>query len=138
MQSIEIDFDVFKALMALRGSERDTYSDVLRDLLKLPKYREPLSEAELRRSSAKGKVWQVNHHFRFPAETEFRARYKGKVHYASVADSLLQIDGRGYRNPSSAAAAITGTNVNGWEFWEAKLPDDPEWRKLSAYRRRSF
>lgn len=134
---IEIDFDVFKALTALRGSERDTHNDVLRDLLKLPKSRAPLSDAELARASAKGKVWHPGN-IRFPAGTEFRARYKGKVHHASVADSLLQVDGRGYPNPSSAAFAITGTNVNGWEFWEAKLPDDPEWRKLSAYRRRPF
>lgn len=47
---IEVDFDVFKALTALRESEVDSYNEVIRRLLKLPSARrepEPVAAAEV-------------------------------------------------------------------------------------------
>lgn len=134
MQTIEIDFDVYKALTALRGSERDTYNDVLRDLLKLPKWKEPLTPEELRRATNKGKVWDVRG-VSFPPGTEFRARYKGKTYTGSVEGGGLVVNGKRAVNPSTAAFLITGNNVNGWRFWEARLPGQSDWRRLEAFRR---
>jgi hypothetical protein len=59
MQSIEIDFDVFKALTLLRHSERDSYNDVLRNILKLPANKPPASTEEMERASKRGNVWQI-------------------------------------------------------------------------------
>ncbi len=132
MQTIEIDFDVFKALTALRASERDTYNDVLRDILKLPKHKPPLSPQELDRMIAKGNVWQTGG-VNFPQGTEFRAIYKGKTHTATIKDGALLVNGRRAVNPSSAAHLITGNNVNGWRFWEARLPGHTDWRKLETF-----
>ena len=44
---IEIDFEVFKALTALRKSELDSYNGVVRRLLKLPDHTEMLAAALL-------------------------------------------------------------------------------------------
>ncbi len=135
MQSIEIDFDVFKALTLLRHSERDSFNDVLRDVLKLPAYRPPLSADEMERTSRRGSVWQVGG-VTFPAGTEFRARYKGKIFVGKVKDGALLVNGKRAVNPSNAANIITGNNVNGWRFWEAQLPGREDWRRLDWFRRR--
>ena len=133
MQVIEIDFDVFKALTALRTHERDTNNDVLRSLLKLPANRVQ-SPDEMSRASQAGQVWSTGH-VTFPAGTEFRARYKGKMYSGTIDAGALLVEGKHAVNPSSAAHIITGNNVNGWQFWEARLPGQP-WRRMAHYRTR--
>jgi hypothetical protein len=135
VQSIEIDFDVFKALTALRASEQDAYNDVLRSLLKLPSNKLVQSAEQMSRASPAEKAWQTNG-FNFPAGTEFRARYKGKMYTGTIDKGALLVNGKHAVNPSSAANMITGNNVNGWRFWEARLPGQP-WRRMDFYRTRS-
>jgi hypothetical protein len=135
MQSIEIDFDVFKALTLLRTTEQDSYNDVLRSLLKLPSNRLAQSPEQLSRASQAEKTWQTGG-VNFPPGTEFRARYKGKVYVGTVEKGALLVNGKRAVNPSSAANMITGNNVNGWRFWEARLPGQP-WRRMDFYRPRS-
>ncbi len=135
MQSIEIDFDVFKALTLLRYSERDSYNDVLRSMLKLPSNKPPASAEEMERASKRGNVWQTGGVI-FPAGTEFRARYKGKTHVGAIEAGALVVNGKSAVNPSYAANIITGNNVNGWRFWEARLPGQSNWRRLDFFRTR--
>jgi hypothetical protein len=113
-------------------TERDTYNDVLRDLLKLPKIRPDIGAEEL--VKARAQIWSTGG-VSFPPGTEFRASYKGKVYVAHVKDGALMVNGRKAPNPSAAANLITGTNVNGWRFWEARLPGQSDWRRLENYRR---
>ena len=37
-------------------------------------------------------------------------------------------------SPSEAAHVVTGTSVNGWTFWEARLPGESRWRLLKSMR----
>ena len=55
MYTIEIDFDVFKKLTAMRETETMTYNDVLRKMLALG----PLAMAAPRAEPPEGKPWVV-------------------------------------------------------------------------------
>lgn len=130
MRTIEVDFDVYKALMMRRPSEDVTENDVLRELLHLPRMKEP-SAAPARPALgdwiAKG--------VRFPAGTEFRAHHKGQTYLARVESGALVLNSKRYDSPSSAAVSITGSAVNGWRFWEARLPGEASWKMIESLRR---
>ena len=127
MATIEIDFEVFKALTAQRSSESETYNDVLRKKLGLPP-----RQSESRRDSTGGD-W-ITKGVRFPAGTEFRAKYKGTVYVAKVDKGALVLNGERHESPSSAAGAITKTFVNGWIFWECRFPGELEWKLIKTVR----
>ena len=151
---IEIDFDVFKALTAQRKSELDTYNNVVRRLLGLPDKGAMLAEvirnhgrpnSEIGTSAmglfglsldvekALPGIWYGNVHF--PEETKFRATYKGQTYLAEIKGGKW-VDGDGIvrRSPSDAAGAISGTNVNGWRFWQAQRPGEQGWHRLDEFK----
>lgn len=132
MRTIEVDFDVYKALLMRRPSEDVTENDVLRDLLGLPCRKAAITAAP--GAPAKGD-WVVKG-VRFPAGSEFRAHYKGQTHLGRVVAGALVLEGKPYDSPSAAAVAITGSAVNGWRFWEARLPGEAGWRIIESLRRR--
>ena len=131
MRTIEVDFDVFKELTLRRPSEEVSENAVLRKLLGLQsKPTRQVSETELAPNDwiAKG--------VRFPLGTEFRATHKGQTHLARVDSGSLSLNGRRFESPSAAATAITGNPVNGWRFWECRLPGKSAWESLDAVRKR--
>jgi hypothetical protein len=87
--TIDVDFDVFKALTVRRPSEDVTENDVLRQLLRLP----PKSASALKSENPSPDDW-LTKGVRLPAGTELRAVYKGRTHLARVATGALQLDGR--------------------------------------------
>lgn len=128
---LEIDFEVYKALTALRQSEADTYSDVLRRLLQLPA--RTVSLRDVGAVTIRHGVWFGNVHF--PEGTQFRATYKGRMVTAEIRDDCwIGEDGMRRKSPSDAASAVSNTNVNGWRFWHARRPGDTEWRRLDELR----
>ena len=131
MPTIEVDFDVFKALTARRPSEQVTENDVLRRLLGLPS-KNPVPGAA---APAAGD-W-VTKGVRFPAGTEFRAAYKGQTYLARVEGGALALNDRRYDTPSAAAMSITDNPVNGWTFWEARLPGQAGWKMIKSLRKSS-
>ena len=129
--TIEIDFEVFKALTMRRASEEVSYNDVLRELLGLPPSKgeagpnpPPLGEGD----------W-ISKSVRFPVGTEFRATYKGQTVLGRVEGGALVVNGERFQSPSAAAVAVTGTPVNGWTFWECRLPGKSAWQILKALRK---
>lgn len=127
MASIEIDFDVFKALTVRRPNEGVSYNDVLRELLGLE-----LESAQEKPANAVG--CHIKGVF-FPDGTAFRVVYKGRTYTAEIRSGVWIGDDNQRRNsPSEAAHAVTGTNVNGWRFWEGRRPGDDGWRKLDTFR----
>ena len=113
MRTIEVDFDVYKALTLRRPSENVTENDVLRELLRLPLKHQSTAPA----GTATPGDW-VTKGIRFPAGTEFRANYKGQTYLARVDSGALVLNGERFDTPSSAAMSITRNPVNGWTFWE--------------------
>jgi hypothetical protein len=132
MPSIEVDFDVFKALTARRPSEEVSENDVLRQLLHLPR-KSPASEL----SELPGPDDWVVKGVRIPVGTELRAAYKGKIHLGRVAEGALVLNGSKFESPSAAAMSITHHPVNGWIFWQCRRPGQGKWTQLRDLRRKS-
>ncbi|MEO1197950.1 MAG: hypothetical protein AAFX39_01760 [Pseudomonadota bacterium] len=124
---IEIDFDVFKELTARRKAEAVTYNDVVRELLGLNKAKGAAADLEA------FEVW-VSKGVSFPIGTAFRVRYKGEMHYGEVQKNGINVNGDLASSPSDAARIVTGNNVNGWRFWECKLPGHTKWQKIDSLR----
>lgn len=133
MQSIEIDFEVFKALTALRESEKDTYNDAVRKLLRLPRANGNGSRAVQSHIQANPNDW-IRKGVTFPEGTELRASYKGETHYAKIEHGAIVLNGKRVTSPSIAAKLITNNSVNGWTFWECRRPGDAGWRLLKSLR----
>ena len=129
MPFIEIDFDVYKALTARRPSEDVTENDVLRQLLHLPREGKSATPA----NSPAPSDW-VTKGVRLPAGTELRAMYKGQNYLARVAEGALVLNGKRFDSPSAAAMSITKHPVNGWTFWQCRLPGQGRWTVLRELR----
>ena len=129
MPTIEIDFDVFKALTQRRPSEEVTENDVLRSLFGLPA-RNEVPPSKIPPSAGDWVVKGV----RLPAGTELRAHYKGETYLARVEDGALSLNGQKFDSPSAAAMSITGNPVNGWIFWEYRRPGTAAWQMLKTLR----
>lgn len=130
MRTIEVDFDVFKALTLRRPSESVTENDVLRELLGLPTQRQAAAIAS---GPAPGD-W-ISKGVRFPAGTEFRASYKGQTYLGRVENAALVLNEQRFDSPSAAAMSITTGPVNGWNFWECRVPGQASWRVLREFRK---
>lgn len=133
MRTIEVDFDVFKALTSRRPSEEVTENDVLRGLLGLPSNASPAAPEAANIADAGD--WIVKG-IRFPKGTEFRANYKGQTWLGRVERGTLVVNGNRFGSPSAAAFAITKSGVNGWTFWECRLPGQPSWQIIKGLRRK--
>lgn len=121
MISIEIDFEVYKALTILRDSEEITHNDVIRNLL------------NLKTEEVREEGWFSKGIF-FPNGTEFRATFKNLPYEAKIQNKLLIYNGNSCKSLSEAAFAITHTPRNGWDFWECRLPDH-RWEKCADLRK---
>lgn len=134
--TIEVDFDVYKAVFTRRSHESMTENDVLRDLLGLPPKQatDPVEPQSGSLESTSPTDWVVKG-TRFPASTEFRSTYKGRTYSGRVHDGALVIDGKSFDSPSAAAVAITSNPVNGWRFWECRLPGKSTWQLIDSLRR---
>jgi len=128
MPTIEVDFEVYKALTARRPTENVTENDVLRQLLHLP--RQSVSAA----SDLPAPEDWVTKNVRIPAGTELRAMYKGQSYLARVEEGALVLNGRRFDSPSAAAMSITRNAVNGWNFWQARRPGQGAWMLLRELR----
>lgn len=131
MQTIEIDFDVFKELTIRRTSEEVTYNDVLRSLLKLGPSKKLEGEGHV---GSEGSQSWVAKGIVFPHGTEFRSTYKGQVYYGKVENGALVVNGKRFNSPSAAAREITNNSVNGWIFWECKMLGENSWKLMSNVR----
>jgi hypothetical protein len=130
MTTIDIDFEVYKALTSLRAAEEITYNAVLRDILKLP----PVPTAvPIEGAGAPGRAWTWKG-TTLPHGTQLKAEYKGQEHMAEIVDGQWLLDGITYGSPSAAGHSITGSGINGWWFWFAKKPGEVGWTVLSKLR----
>ena len=131
MKTIEIDFDVYKALIIRRETEEETFNDVLRELLGLAPARTPKQAST---AVTVSHPW-VSKGVSFTHGTEFRATYKGQVYTGKVENGALVVSGERFNSPSAAAVSITKTPVNGWRFWECKQPGQQGWIMITSLRK---
>lgn len=127
MKSIEIDFEVWKEIVAQQKNENDSPNHVLRRQFKLSTASAASKAVVTYWSSRGGQI---------PVGTKLRARYKGKVYEALVTLKGIELGGKRYSDVSNAASEIAGGARNGWNFFEAQTPGETKWRPLSALRSR--
>lgn len=132
MRTIEVDFDVYKALTSRRPSENVTENDILRNLLGLTPKHESFASSST--SAQDSNDWVVKG-VRFSVGTEFRATHKGQTWLGRVERAALVVNGKRFETPSAAAVSITKTPTNGWIFWECRLPGQPSWQVIKGLRR---
>jgi len=131
MHTIDVDFDVYKQLTVRRTTEDVSYNDVVRELLGLEQCK---ADAHKGASISTAEDWVVKG-VHFPKGTEFRANYKGQFHTACVEGGALVLAEKRYESPSAAAVSLTGSSVNGWRFWECRLPGKSSWQFIESLRR---
>lgn len=131
---IAIDFDVHKAIEADRKSFNETENDVLRRLLGIGKVDEKAATPAVGRAwASKGVV--------LPHGTELRMEYNGVQYSAIIDDGAWTAGGKRFAGPSPAAAAVATTrsgrtpSLNGWIYWQAKLPETSTWVPISTMRK---
>jgi hypothetical protein len=73
----------------------------------------------------------------FPNGTEFRCKYKGYCYYAQVCEGALMINGKKFLSPSAAAVSITRNSIDGWLFWDCKLPGDSSWVNICVLKQKN-
>jgi hypothetical protein len=136
-RTIEIDIDVHKLIEAERHSFNETDNEVLRRLLRLPKQpraNEPMRAAGPRSWLGRGAT--------LPHGTDLRMSYSGQEYRGEIVDGEWVVNGNTFHSPSGAAKAVATTkagdhtSLNGWGYWEVRLPGDTKWKRLEDLRRR--
>jgi len=133
MYTVEVDFEVYKQLTVRRATEDVSHNDVIRELLGLG---QPKTAPAAKAANGPSPGDWVAKGVRFPVGTDFRANYKGQSHTARVEGGALVLsNGQRFDSPSAAAVSITGSAVNGWRFWECRLPGKSNWQLIEGLRR---
>lgn len=135
---IEIDFDVHQRIEAERISFSETPNDALRRLLNLP-------AKAVGKSSAKvsgGREWS-GEGVTLPHGTLLRMEYNKRRYDGTLTDGKWVVDGKTFDSPSGAASGVAvtksgkKTRLDGWMYWEVKLPGESQWGRISMLRRKA-
>ena len=129
MPTIEIDFDVFKALTASRRTEEVSENDVLRQLLRLPPRGAPGPKSDNPEPEDR-----VTKGVRLPVGTELRATYKGQIHMARVSGGALVLNSQRFNSPSAAAMSITVIRLMAGRSGNADCQDTADGRAEGTRR----
>ena len=123
--TIEIDFDVHKAIEVNRNSFADTPNTVLRRLLGV--------DVQALKAVPTGKPYTYQH-MELPHGTEARMTYNNVVYTARIEDGFwITEDGGRHKSPSGAASAVGvtkdggRTKLDGWTYWYVKKPGSPDY-----------
>jgi len=120
MRTIRISEQVYKEI-AKRGKFGETPNDVLERVFKITKTKPQNCRIGL-----------------FPPNnTECRFNRDGEYVYGRIENGELILSIGNYSAFSTAAKALTGTSLNGWLYWEIKLPDEDQWILANSWRRRN-
>lgn len=71
----------------------------------------------------------------FPEGTKFRGKYKGYFYYGKVRNGALTLNEKEFISPCQAALTITRTPIDGWLFWDCKLPEQGSWMNISEFKK---
>ena len=66
----------------------------------------------------------------FPHGTKLRGKYKGYVYQGKVNNGALILNGKKFLSPCAAAVTITRDAVDGWLFWDCKIPGRSSWESI--------
>ncbi|MCU1483229.1 MAG: hypothetical protein JWQ19_4015 [Subtercola sp.] len=133
-RTIEIDFDIHKLIEGEKKSFSESDNVALRRLLKLS-----VLAAAASLPATKGREWR-DEGVTFPHGTEVRMTYNKRLHIGAIEDGQWLVEGVRYSSPSAAAGGVAltkkgeKTNLDGWKYWEAKLPGSIKWKPINKMR----
>lgn len=138
LRSIDIDFDIHKAIEAERQSFDEPPFAALRRLLGLP-IAEDVAEPVIEQGS--GRPF-IEDGVTVPHGSEARMEYQrgAQVYEGRFLEGMLVVNGESHSSLSSAAKAVAVTkdgtrpSLNGWLYWKAKFPGEAHWRSLHDMR----
>ena len=130
MRTIEIDFDVHKAIELERTSFSESENEVLRRLLKL-------GAASIETPSAEtgGLPW-TRKGVTLPHGTKLQMQYNGHQYNGAVENGKWVVEGERFSTPSGAASRVAvtkngnHTSLDGWAYWYVKRPGDTDWIEI--------
>jgi hypothetical protein len=134
-RTIEIDFEIHKLIEAEKRSFSESDNAALRRLLELG------DEVVAPMPSATGREWH-DEGVTLPHGTEVRMTYNKRLHNGTIVDGQWLVEGQRYSSPSAAAGGVARTkkgeqtNLDGWKYWEAKLPGTTKWTPIHQLRPR--
>lgn len=139
--TIEIDFDIHKLIEAERRSFSERPYEALRRLLGLPEASGDQSSLE----PEDGRPW-IEEGLVIPHGSLARMDYlRGSQRYeGKFLDGFLVVEGVKFRSLSEAACALAKTkdgrrpSLNGWNYWEVKLPGSDRWELMDLMRKRAL
>ena len=138
LQSIEIDFDIYKLIETERRGFGEPQYVALRRLLGLPEQSndEPETDALLDGLPFVEDGVSVLH------GSDARMRYlRGtQLYEGKFLDGMLVVEGKKYPTLSAAASDLARTkegkktSLNGWLYWEVRAPGTARWRAMKDLR----
>jgi hypothetical protein len=128
MESIKTDSDLRGEIPSQQSSKKMSHSEVTETSFRM----DPIHPKSSK--TAVGNVSWVVDGVAFPNGTEFRCKYKGYSYYAHVYNGALMINGKKFLSPSAAAVSITRNSIDGWLFWDCKLPGNSSWVNICALK----
>ena len=150
-RTIEVDFEVHKAIEVERRSFDERANDVLRRLLRLPenpadklRNNEPgITVDDQIDALGEGAAWRGKGVV-LPNGTKVRMEYNGTLYQGEIKGGRWDVGGQIFKTPSAAAGALamtrngTRTKLNGWIYWEVLKPGEQRWVKLEQLRPREY
>ncbi len=136
LQSIDVDWDIYKLVETERRSFEEPHYVALRRLLKLPDLKAPPNpEAET------GLPW-IEDDVEVPHGSLARMEYLrgSQVYEGRFINGKLVVNGKSYVSLSAAAGALAKTkdgskpSLNGWLYWKVRFPKETVWRSLGEMR----
>ena len=136
LESIEVDWDIYKMIQTERRSFDEPDYVALRRLLKLPAPKaSPALDAE------PGLPW-VEDGVEVPHGSLARMEYLrgSQVYEGRFLNGKLVVNGKSFGSLSAAASALAMTkdgskpSLNGWLYWKAQFPGETVWHSLGAMR----
>jgi hypothetical protein len=129
--TIEIDFDLYKAIVANSHYFNEQPNDVLKRLIRLKNENSISALPENNQTQSAGLLVRGNV---LKNGLNLQKRYKGKLYEAKVLNGYIEMAGNKYPSPSSAGIAITKSNVNGWRFWNYFDEKENKWKVLETLK----
>jgi len=134
LNSMEIDFDIHKLVEAERSDFDEPPYMALRRLLNLPNKKKKLPSEPIRTT---GRPF-LQDGVEVPHGSLARMRYQRgtQVYEGKFLDGMIVVGDKKFPSLSNAADALGikkdggHTSLNGWMYWEAKLPGESGWRRL--------
>ncbi len=139
-RAIEVDFDVHRCIENERRGFDESPNDALRQLLRLgePKFAPAMAPP----SSPPSRASWSDRGITLPHGTPVRMRYNRRTYEGQIVDGSWVIEEQRFDSPSGAASGVAvtkkgkKTRLDGWIYWQVKLPGEDGWKLLDSLRPR--